>query len=100
MIVSLDGKVISGAAFEHYWKHRISHHTPNVEYVHVIQKSKNKLTVEMVRSNTYSNEETEVIIHELRSLLGNDIEIEFKALNSIPTGNKWRFTTSEILGSI
>ena len=98
VIISVDDKVISGAAFEHYWKHRISPLIPNVEYVHVIQKTKTKLLIEMVKSRNYSEKENEAILFELSHLLGSSIKIDFKDLSEIPTGNKWRFTTSEISG--
>jgi hypothetical protein len=50
----------------------------------------------MVKKENYSNEETQTILRELKMLLGYEIEIEFKDLNSIPTGRKWRFTESEL----
>lgn len=96
VISTNDGKVISGMAFEHYWKHKIAPQTPNVEYVHVIQKTKTKLLIEMVKSQNHSENENEVILSKLSLLLGDNIKIEFRDLGEIPTGNKWRFTTSEI----
>lgn len=96
VITSSSGKTISGAAFEHYWKHNISIKTPNIEYVHIVQKTKNKLLVEMVSTKPFSEVENNHILKELSLLLGNDIDIEFKELEVIPTGQKWRFTESEI----
>ena len=95
-IITPDGKLLSGMSFEHYWKHRISPYTPNVDYVHVIQKSKRKFLIEMVKNEHYSIEETQTILRELKGLLGPDIEVEFKDLDSIPIGRKWRFTESEL----
>ena len=96
LITTPDGKIISGTSFVHYWKHRISPHTPNVDYVHIIQKSKKRLLIEMVKKERYSNEETQTILRELKLLLGSEIEIGFKDLDSIPIGRKWRFTESEL----
>lgn len=95
-IITPDGKLLSGMSFEHYWKHRIGPYTPNVDYVHIIQKSKRRLLVEMVRRDDYSNEETQTILRELKELLGSEIEIEFRNLDSIPIRRKWSFTESEL----
>ncbi len=96
IITMPDGNLISGTSFEHYWKHRISYYTPNVEYVHIIQESRNRLIIEIVKKEAYSNEEAQVILRELKFLLGSQMEIEFKDLDSIPIGRKWRFTESEL----
>lgn len=95
-IITPDGKLFSGAAWEHYWKHRISPHTPNVDYVHIIQKSKTRFLIEMFKKEQYSDEETQAILRELKLLLGSEIEIRFKDLDSIPIGRKQRFTESEL----
>ena len=95
-IITPDGKLLSGMSFEHYWKHRISPYTPNVDYVHIIQKSKRRLVIEMVKNEHYSDEETQTILRELKVLLGPEIEVELKDLDSIPVGEKWRFTESEL----
>lgn len=95
-IITPDGKLLTGVSVELYWHDRISHFTPNVEHVHIIQKARNKLLIEMVKKESYSNQETEVILSGLRSLLGPEIQIEFKDLDSIPSGRKWRFTESEL----
>lgn len=95
-IITPNGKLLSATSFLNYWKHRISPHTPNVDYVHIIQKSKRKLLIEMVKKKHYSEEETQTILRELRALLGSEVEIEFKDLDSIPIGRKWRFAESEL----
>ena len=95
-LITPSGKLLSVTTFEVYWKCRISPHTPNVDYVHIIQKSKRKLLIEMVKKEHYSNEETQTILRELRALLGSEVEIEFKDLDSIPIGRKLRFAESEL----
>lgn len=96
MIITPNGKTISGAAFEAYWEHRIGPHTPNIECLNVVQKTKSKLLIEMVKKEHYSAKETEHILRELSILLGSDMVIDIEEVSSIPTGNKWRFTRSEL----
>lgn len=95
-LITPSGKLLSATTFEVYWKCRISPHTPNVDYVHIIQKSKRKLLIEMVKKEHYSNEETQTILRELRALLSSEVEVEFKDLDSIPVGRKRRFAKSEL----
>lgn len=94
IIVTTDGKLITGANFEGVWIYRIRPHTPNVNYVHVIQKSKDKLIVEMVKEQHYSDEETRVILSELKSVLGANMDIEIRDLDSVPLQRKRRFAES------
>lgn len=96
LIIAPDGKLISGASFEHYWKHQISPHAPNLDYVHVIQKSNKKLLIEIVKKEGYSDKETQALLRGLILLLGPEVQIELKDLGSIPNGRKWRFTESEL----
>jgi phenylacetate-CoA ligase len=96
IITTPDGKIISGLAFHHYWRRRINPYLPNVEDAHVIQKSKSKLLIELVKKEGYSDKETQKILTELKMLLGSGMEIEFKDMDSIQTGNKRRFTESEL----
>ena len=95
-ILTQDGKLLTGVSVEYYWHNQISHSTPNVEHVHMIQKRRNRILVEMVKKEEYSDQETQAIIRGLKSLLGSEIQIEFKYLDSLPTGRKWRFTQSEL----
>lgn len=96
ILVLPDQKLLSATTFEVYWKYRISPQTPNVDYVHVVQKSKKKLLVEMIKKEHYSDEETQAILRGLRSLFGSEVEVEFEDLDSIPIGSKIRFAESEL----
>lgn len=98
-IITPEGKLVSGTSFAGFWRWRINPHTPNVDYVHIIQKSKRKLLIEMVKKEQYSEIEEQAILKELRLLLGSNVEIEFRELDSIPmryVGRKWRFVESEL----
>lgn len=95
-IVASDGSLLTGVSIEYYYHNQISDLTPNVEHVHIIQEARNRVVVEMVRKDGYSDFETEVILRGLKSLLGPDMQIEFRSLDSIPTGKKWRFTESKL----
>lgn len=99
-ILTPDGKILGGVSFEHYWKVQISIFTPNVEYVHIIQKTKNRILIELVKKEGYSDKETQAIIKGLTRLLGPEINIEFNNLDSIPIRRKWRFTESELKPSL
>jgi phenylacetate-CoA ligase len=95
-IVASDGRLITGASFEHYWKVRITRHTPDIDYVHVIQQSNRNLLIQIVKKKGYSEKETQVILRELNTLLGYEIEIKFEELDSVPIRRKWRFSESEL----
>ena len=95
-LITPGGKLLSATTLEVYCKYRISPHTPNVDYVHIIQKSERQLLIEMVKKEHYTNEETQTILRELRVLLGSEMKIEFEDLISIPTGRKYRFAESEL----
>lgn len=95
-ILTPDGKLLSGVSVAYYWENQIIQFTPNVELIHIIQKTRNRLLIEMVKKEGYSDQETQAILRGLKSLLGSEIQIEFKYLDSIPTGRKWRFTESEL----
>lgn len=96
MIVAPNGKVISGVAFEAYWEHRIGPYVPHVECLNIIQRAKSKILLKMVKNENYCEKETEFILNELSLLLGNDMEIDIKEVDSIPSSGKWRFTRSEL----
>ncbi|MGD0451258.1 MAG: hypothetical protein ABSA79_09435 [Candidatus Bathyarchaeia archaeon] len=95
IILSPDGRSVTGVSFEHYWKHVISPQTPHLDYVHVIQKADYSLIVQMVKTKGYSDEETSAILQGLDVLLGSEIRIAFEELPSIPARKKWRFTESQ-----
>ena len=96
IVVTPGGKLFPGITLESIWRYRIRPYTPNVDYVHIIQESKDRLVIEMVKREDYSDEETRIIVRELKKLLGSEIHVEFKYLNSIPTGRKWRFAESQL----
>ena len=96
LIITPDNKTISGLAFHHYWRRRINPYLPNVEDVHIIQKSKRKLLIELVKKEGYLDKETHIILKELKMLLGSQMEIEFKDVDPMQIGNKRRFTESEL----
>ncbi len=96
MILASEGRSVSGASFEHFWKNVISPHAPNLEYVHIIQKTDTSLVVQIVKSEGYSKDEASAIIRGLNTLLGPEISISFEELNSPPARKKWRFTESQL----
>jgi hypothetical protein len=49
-----------------------------------------------VKKKGYSEKEIQVILRELNTLLGSEIEIKFEELDSVPVRRKWRFSESEL----
>jgi len=95
-ILAIDGRVITGNVFENYWKNVINPLTPNLDYVHVVQRSDQRLLIRLVKKEGFSNEELLAVVNGLKALLGSEIQIEFEELDSAPIQRKWRFTESEL----
>lgn len=95
-ILAPNGKVHTGVSVAYFWEKEIVPFTPNVERAHIIQKTRNRVLIEIVKKEGYSDLETQTIVRGLKSLLGSEIQVEFKCLDSLPTGRKWRFTESEL----
>jgi len=97
IILTPSGKAISGAAFDHYWKHRIIHKLSAIpEYTHFIQERLNKIIMEIYASKPLSDSDTYTILKELKLLLGEDLDIEVRYLDKIPAVKKWRFVESRV----
>ncbi|MHA1394586.1 MAG: phenylacetate--CoA ligase family protein [Promethearchaeota archaeon] len=94
-IITEDKGRIPGISFYHYWKHRISEYVPNITYVQIIQPKINELIVKLIPNKNYSKRTEEVILKELKKLVGN-LNISFEYLNERPKDLKWRFTISKI----
>jgi phenylacetate-CoA ligase len=95
-ITTSEGKIVTGMVFEHYWKHEVTPNTPNVDYVHIIQRANKKIIIKIVKRPEYSDYETRIMLCALAALLGSDIPVEFEELDSIPQNRKWRFSESEL----
>ena len=63
----------------------------------VIQKTKERILVNIVKEQDYSANDTGFIINSVQKLIGSDINIEVKLVNSIPltASGKKRFVISE-----
>jgi phenylacetate-CoA ligase len=94
IIEGINGVKIAPSSFVHFWKYRIAERLSNISYAQIIQRKKATIKVRLVGEKREENEK--IIIEQLHILLGN-MQIEFEYLYQIPTGQKWRFTVSEIL---
>ena len=94
-ILTEDGGLISGIAFYHYWKHRISHKILNLSYIRIVQPKVDQIIVKIVPDISFTYKEEEIIKNKLFNLLGN-LKIYFDYIKEKPNDEKWRFTISEI----
>lgn len=100
LVLTPSGKIVSGVFFKRYWKFEISPYTPNIDYLHVIQNSRNKFTIQIVKNEKYSKKEELVIIKKLKNFLGNDIYIAFKYLTDVPKTRKRTFVETNLQTNI
>jgi phenylacetate-CoA ligase len=93
IIKGINGVKIGPPAFVHFWKYRVTEYLPNVSYAQIIQKRESIIQVRLVGAKEQESER--LITEQLRLLLG-DMQVKFEYLPQIPTGQRWRFTVSEI----
>ena len=93
IIEGINGVKVSPSSFVHFWKYRVAEDLSNVSYTQIVQKEKSVIQVRLVGERGQRNEK--VITEQLKLLLG-DMQVKFEYLSQIPTGQKWRFTVSEI----
>jgi len=94
IIKGINGVKVSPSSFVHFWKFRVAEHLSNIQYVQIVQKAEDGILVRLVGDKNSENER--LIIEQIRLLLGH-MRIEFEYLTEIPTGQKWRFTVSELI---
>ncbi len=96
MIITSCGNVISGAGFDHYWKHRILNRLKEIpEYVHFLQEKTDKIVIDIYSENLFNDDEN-IIVEELKLLFGNNTEFIFRYLDKLPITKKWRFVESKV----
>ena len=93
IIKGVNGVKISPSSFVHFWKYRVAKKLFGIKYTQIVQEEEDSLLIKMVGRRQKESEE--VIRKQLNMLLG-DVRIEFEYLSRIPTGQKWRFTVSEV----
>jgi len=92
-----DGRLIPPTVFEHPFKSLKS-----VEASQVIQKDYNSFYVKVIPNEAYNESDTEHIIHECKSRLGNNISVEVELVKELPRtkSGKQRFVISEVKSDI
>lgn len=93
MIVTGDGLILPPATLSLAFKNRI-----NIEKSQIVQESRNKLKIKIIKRPGYSETDTNLLFNELHSILGPNMDIEFEYVNDIPltkTG-KYRWIISKI----
>jgi len=93
IIEGVNGVKVGPSSFVHFWKYRIAEYLHGVNYIQIVQTAKDFIVIRLVGKKSLANEK--IIVEQVRQLLGN-MRIEFEYLSEVPTGQKWRFTVSEI----
>ena len=97
IIKGINGVKIGPPALVHFWKYKVAENLSNISYAQIVQKAESVIQVRLAGEKVQKNEE--VITKQLRLLLG-DIQVKYEYLPQIPSGQKWRFTVSEICESL
>lgn len=93
IIVTGDGLILPPATLSLAFKNRI-----NIEKSQIIQESRNKLKIKIIKRPGYSENDTNLLFNDLISIVGGNTDIEFEFVNEIPlteTG-KYRWIISKI----
>jgi phenylacetate-CoA ligase len=93
IIKGVNGVAVSPSSFVHFWKYKVADHLEGIKYVQIVQKKVDCITVKIVGQQKVRNQE--IILDRIHLLLG-DIQVDFEYLPQIPTGQKWRFTVSQL----
>jgi len=95
IITGINGIRVSPSSFVHYWKNVVAARISDIKYAQIVQEESHLIRIKLVGKQKESNEK--IIKDEITNLLGNS-DIEFQYLKDIPTGQKWRFTVSNVRG--
>lgn len=93
MIVTKSGKRLPGEFFPHLFKD-----VNGIKEYRIIQRKIERLEVEIVRTDKFTETDLQYLMKHMESYLGDDIEISVSYPNSIdwPSSGKHRFTVSEV----
>jgi phenylacetate-CoA ligase len=93
IIEGTNGVRVSPSSAVHFWKYKIAPYLEDVKYAQIVQDSKEYLKIKLIAKKCKSNEE--IIENQLKKLLGFET-YELEYLDESPTGQKWRFTVSNM----
>lgn len=92
-IKACDGKMVSGGFFPHLMKE-----IEEIGKFQVIQQAQDRLLIKLVKKEPISDDRLEFCLHEIKKVLGDEMNIEFQFVDEIPltSSGKYRVTISEI----
>lgn len=97
MLVTNDGRVISGTGFDHYWKHTV---TPSLQqvplFIQVVQLDRSRAVINYSAPQPWSPQDETVAIQGLRHLLGSEADIGLNHSSQAPATHKWRLLESKV----
>jgi phenylacetate-CoA ligase len=93
MIVTGDGLILPPSTLSLAFKNQM-----NIEKSQIVQESRNKLNIKIIKRPGYSEKDTNLLLNELRSIVGANTNIEFEFINDIPLtkAGKYRWIISKI----
>jgi phenylacetate-CoA ligase len=93
MIVTSSGKRLPGEFFPHLFKD-----VNGIKEYRIVQRKIERLDVEIVKTDTFSETDLHYLMKHMKSYLGDDIEISvtYPKIINWPSSGKHRFTISEI----
>jgi len=94
-LLKRDGTLISLNSYEVYFKKKIGY--KHIQLITTVQKTKSTVEVKLIPKSTYPPGFDKLIISELKSLLGNSMDITVTKIDKLPKG-KFLFLKSEIEG--
>jgi phenylacetate-CoA ligase len=97
ILITPDGRAISGVGFDHYYKHTILKDLKNIpEYFKMTQMTRYDFSVEVFVNEELSEADYNQIRDRLMELLGSEATIRINRLDAIPESKKWRILESKI----
>ena len=93
VIIDQNGNVLSPSVLTHPFKPLV-----NIEKSQIIQESKDKLIIKIVKRQRYSEKDSTFLLNELKARIGSDMTIELDFVDDIPLtkAGKYRWIISKI----
>ena len=93
MIITPDGNLLSPSVLTHPFKPMV-----NIEKSQIIQKTKYKLLLKIVKKPEYSEKDSNILLTELHERVGSEMSIELEFVEDIPRtkAGKYRWIISKV----
>jgi phenylacetate-CoA ligase len=97
ILLTPDGRAISGGGMDHYIKHQITFKMSNIpDYLKINQYDRYNYSIELFFSRGSSDDDIDAFISGLKKLIGADINIKVVHLSQMPETNKWKIIESRL----